>query len=84
MMVGNKWKLFCLYFRFFGWFVLCILTLGLGFIVLGPYMSVSFAKFHDDLISDNMIEKKQETTGDKPTEPHKPKNDNEKEENKGA
>jgi len=49
MMIGNKWKLFCLYFRFFGWFVLCILTLGLGFIVLGPYMSVSLAKFHDDL-----------------------------------
>ena len=23
MMVGNKWKLFCLYFRFTGWFILC-------------------------------------------------------------
>ena len=89
MMVGNKWKLFCLYFRFFGWFILCILTLGLGFIVLGPYMSVSFAKFHDDLMSDNLIEKTdsdekpQETIGHKLTESHEPENDN-KEEDKGA
>ena len=28
MMVGNKWKLFCLYCRFIGWFILCIVTLG--------------------------------------------------------
>ena len=89
MMVGNKWKLFCLYFRFLGWFVLCILTLGLGFIVLAPYMSVSFAKFHDDLMSDNLIEKtdsdekSQETIGDKLTESHELENDN-KEEDKGS
>jgi len=89
MMVGNKWKLFCLYFRFLGWFVLCILTLGLGFIVLAPYMSVSFAKIHDDLMSDNLIEKtdsdekSQETIGDKLTESHELENDN-KEEDKGS
>ncbi|HJM84402.1 MAG TPA: hypothetical protein QGI69_03915, partial [Candidatus Marinimicrobia bacterium] len=69
-----------------GWFVLCILTLGLGFIVLGPYMSVSLAKFHNDLINDNLIEKtdpdekNQETTEDKLTESHEP----EKEEDTGA
>ena len=56
MMIGNKWKLFCLYCRFFGWFILCLLTLGLGFIVLGPYMSVSGAKFYDDLKNDVTIE----------------------------
>jgi len=52
MMYGNKWKLFCLYFRFFGWFLLCILTFGVGFLWLIPYMRVSFAKFYDD-IKDN-------------------------------
>lgn len=31
MMRGNKWKLFCLGLRFFGWGLLCLLTLGLGF-----------------------------------------------------
>ena len=61
MMLGNKLKLFYLYCRFFGWFILCLLTLGLGFIVLGPYMSVSGAKFYDDLKNDVSI-KNIETT----------------------
>ena len=51
MMQGNKWKLFCLGFRFFGWGLLCILTLGIGFLWLYPYMMVSFAQFYDDIKS---------------------------------
>lgn len=47
MMDGNKWKLFCLGWRFFGWALLCILTLGIGFLWLMPYMVVSYAKFYD-------------------------------------
>ena len=49
MMRGNKWKFFCLMFRFFGWGLLCILTLGIGFLWLFPYMFVSVAQFYDDL-----------------------------------
>ena len=49
MMQGNKWKLFCLGFRFFGWFLLCILTLGIGFLWFIPYVHVSMAKFYDDV-----------------------------------
>jgi uncharacterized membrane protein len=49
MMYGYKWKLFCLHFRFIGWFLLCILTLGIGFLWLGPYVAVSIAKFYDDV-----------------------------------
>lgn len=49
MMRGNKWKYFCLGFRFLGWSLLCILTLGIGFLWLCPYMMVSFAQFYDDL-----------------------------------
>jgi uncharacterized membrane protein len=49
MMRGNKWKLFCLYFRFLGWALLCILTAGIGFLWLIPYMQVSMAKFYDDV-----------------------------------
>ncbi len=49
MMRGNKWKCFCLGFRFWGWGLLCILTLGIGFLWLFPYMIVSFAQFYDDL-----------------------------------
>lgn len=50
MMYGNRWKLFCLGLRFIGWLLLCILTLGIGFIWLAPYMAVSMAKFYDDLV----------------------------------
>lgn len=49
MMMGNKWKFFCLGWRFFGWMILSILTLGIGFLWLMPYMSVTFAKFYDDV-----------------------------------
>jgi uncharacterized membrane protein len=49
MMQGNKWKLFCLHFRFFGWAILCVLTFGIGFLWLLPYMHTSTAKFYDDV-----------------------------------
>lgn len=52
IMRGNKWKLFCLGCRFIGWYLLCILTLGIGFLWLTPYMMVSYAKFYDDLIKE--------------------------------
>ena len=53
MMQGNRWRLFCLGFRFFCWSLLCILTLGIGFLWLFPYMYVSFARFYVDLNSDS-------------------------------
>jgi uncharacterized membrane protein len=49
MMIGNKWKLFCLQLRFIGWALLCILTLGIGFLWLIPYMTVSISAFYDDV-----------------------------------
>jgi uncharacterized membrane protein len=53
MMYGYKWKYFCLGLRFIGWALLCILTLGIGFLWLIPYMNVSLAKFYDDLLRMN-------------------------------
>lgn len=49
MMRGYKWKLFCLMFRFTGWFILSMLTCGIGFLWLVPYMRVSFANFYEDI-----------------------------------
>lgn len=49
MMNGYKWKFFCLIFRFTGWFILSILTLGIGLIFLVPYMNISFANFYEDV-----------------------------------
>lgn len=49
MMDGYKWKLFCLKLRFLGWVLLSILTFGIGFIWLAPYVNTSIAKFYDDI-----------------------------------
>ncbi|MDP1884805.1 MAG: DUF975 family protein [Candidatus Moranbacteria bacterium] len=49
MMDGYKWKLFCLKLRFLGWVLLSILTFGIGFIWLAPYVNASIAKFYDDI-----------------------------------
>jgi uncharacterized membrane protein len=49
MMYGYKWKYFCLLWRFFGWFLLTILTCGIGMLWLGPYVYVSISKFYDDI-----------------------------------
>ncbi len=49
MMYGSRWKLFCLFWRFFGWSLLCILTLFIGFLWLVPYMNTSMAKFYEDV-----------------------------------
>jgi uncharacterized membrane protein len=49
MMRGNRWKLFCLGLRFIGWGILCLLTLGIGFLWMLPYLYVSFARFYDDI-----------------------------------
>ncbi len=48
-MYGYKWKFFCLNLRFLGWAILCLFTLGIGFLWLIPYMEISFAKFYDDI-----------------------------------
>jgi len=49
MMSGHRWKLFCLYWRFFGWAILCILTMGIGYLWLAPYMQTTLAHFYDDV-----------------------------------
>lgn len=49
MMAGNKWRLFCLQFSFIGWQILCILSLGIGFLWLTPYMNAATAAFYDEI-----------------------------------
>jgi len=49
IMSGNKWKYFCLTWRFFWWSLLCIPTLGIGLLWLGPYVMTSQARFYDDV-----------------------------------
>jgi uncharacterized membrane protein len=49
MMNGNKMKLFLLDLGFIGWALLCILTIGIGFLFLNPYMQTAHAAFYEDL-----------------------------------
>ncbi len=49
LMSGNYWRLALLWLRFIGWQLLCVLTLGIGFLWLAPYMAASIAAFYDDL-----------------------------------
>ena len=49
MMKGNKWRLFKLEFSFIGWFVLCVLTLGIGTFFLIPYVEAAAAEFYVEL-----------------------------------
>lgn len=49
LMAGHKWDLFCLDLSFIGWFVLCLLTAGIGFLWLAPYVKTSHAIFYEDL-----------------------------------
>ncbi len=46
MMMGNKWRLFCLGISFIGWFLLSVCTLFIGFLWLVPYANASFAAFY--------------------------------------
>ena len=55
MMDGYKWKYFCLGLRFIGWALLCILTLGIGFLWLSPYIQISYAKFYEDLKNNQAV-----------------------------
>jgi len=49
MMSGHKFDLFLLDLSFIGWGLLCILTLGIGFLWLVPYIYTSRAEFYMEL-----------------------------------
>ena len=49
MMNGYKWQYFKIGLRLFGLGLLCLLTLGIGFLWLLPYQYVVYAKFYEQL-----------------------------------
>jgi uncharacterized membrane protein len=55
MMQGHKWKLFYLSCRFWAWILLGIVTAGIAFLWIVPYMVASFSHFYQDLL-DNTAE----------------------------
>ena len=49
LMDGHKMEAFMLFLSFFGWFLVGILTLGIGFFFIGPYFSTTYATFYDSI-----------------------------------
>jgi len=50
MMKGHRGDYFLLNLSFIGWALLCILTIGIGFLFLAPYASVTNAIFYNNLV----------------------------------
>lgn len=50
LMHGYKWKYFLLQLSFIGWIILSLITLGIGFIWLSPYLRASNAAFYNELV----------------------------------
>lgn len=57
MMKGRKFDLFYLYLSFVGWWLLCILTLGIGYLWFYPYAQSAQASFYIDVKADYMRRK---------------------------
>jgi uncharacterized membrane protein len=57
MMNGHKRRLFRLKLSFIGWGLLCIPSLGIGFLWLIPYIALSQANFYEDLKNNARPEK---------------------------
>ncbi|MGX4599408.1 DUF975 family protein [Faecalimicrobium sp. JNUCC 81] len=54
IMKGNKWKYFVLQLSFLGWGILSVITLGIGFLWLIPYMSLADTNFYKNLAIENV------------------------------
>jgi uncharacterized membrane protein len=50
-MHGYKWKFFVLQVSFIGWILLSLLSLGIGFLWLAPYITTSNAAFYNELVT---------------------------------
>jgi uncharacterized membrane protein len=50
MMEGNKKQFFYLMLGFLGWVLGCVLTLGIGFLWLLPYVNMTLVNFYENLL----------------------------------
>ncbi|MBQ4584705.1 MAG: DUF975 family protein [Clostridia bacterium] len=56
LMKGNKWRLFKLYFSFIGWHIVGMLTFGIGYFWITPYIQASEATFYKTLVDGDFAE----------------------------
>ena len=55
MMMGNRWRLFCLQFSFIGWDILATLAFGIGHLWLTPYKQAAYATFYREVSGTSYI-----------------------------
>ncbi len=55
MMNGHKGQLFVLYLTFIGWGILCVLSCGIGFIWLMPYIEAASIQFYFKLSGETAV-----------------------------
>jgi uncharacterized membrane protein len=60
---GYKWDIFMMYLSFLGWMILSMLSCGIGFLWLIPYMNLSSANAYKFLL-ENALEKNRITKED--------------------
>ena len=56
LMDGHKGELFMLGLSFIGWEFLCVLTCGIGYLFLNPYMNAAHAAFYRNLVPAKVID----------------------------
>ena len=56
LMDGHKGELFILGLSFIGWEFLCVLTCGIGYLFLNPYMNAAHAAFYRNLVPAKVID----------------------------
>lgn len=56
LMNGHKERLFWLDVSFLGWYLLGLLTVGIGFLWINPYINATKAAFYDDLSKGKFLE----------------------------
>jgi uncharacterized membrane protein len=49
IMKGNKFRLFKLGLSFIGWFILGMITLGIGFLWIMPYYTITLTNFYKEI-----------------------------------
>ena len=49
LMKGHRWEFFVLQLSFLGWAILSVITFGIGFLWLEPYMEITNIKFYESL-----------------------------------
>lgn len=60
MMDGHKWELFCLEFSYLGWLILCVLTLGILTLWVGPKMELAKYTFYRNISGQGLKDQPEE------------------------